>query len=79
VPELDAALETAMSEADATQSAARWQDVCRIVNEQMLWGSMWVANRYGVVSNDLENFVWTPAPAGGPFEMNAQDWDIASQ
>jgi len=79
VPELDAALETAMSEADTSQVAGRWQDVCRIVNEQLPWASMWVANRYGIASNELENFVWTPAPAGGPFEMNPEDWDITPQ
>ncbi|QJR17264.1 ABC transporter substrate-binding protein [Pelagibacterium halotolerans] len=79
LPELDAALETAMSEADPEQMAARWQDVCRIVNEEMPWGSMWVANRYGIASNALENFVWTPAPGGGPFEMNPEDWDITAE
>lgn len=76
VPELDAALASAMSEADPSQADARWQEVCRIVNEQMLWGSMWVASRYGIVSDALEDFVWTPAPGGGPFEMNPESWDI---
>jgi peptide/nickel transport system substrate-binding protein len=35
LPELDAALETAMSESDQSEVDARWQDVCRIMNEQV--------------------------------------------
>jgi peptide/nickel transport system substrate-binding protein len=77
LPELDAALMAAMGEADATQVDARWQDVCRIVNAELPWGTMWVASRYGIVSDSLQNFVWTPAPGGGPFEMNPELWDIA--
>lgn len=76
LPELDAALEAAMSEADQSKVDARWQEVCRIVNAQALWGTMWVASRYGIASDALQNFVWTPAPGGGPFEMNPEDWDI---
>jgi peptide/nickel transport system substrate-binding protein len=37
---------------------------------------MWVASRYGVASTDLQDFVWTPAPAGGPFEAHPELWDI---
>lgn len=76
LPELDAALASAMSESDQSQVNARWQEVCRIVNEQMPWGSMWVASRYGIASDSLKDFVWTPAPGGGPFEMNSESWDI---
>lgn len=77
MPELSAAFDAALGETDAAQSDARWQEVCRVMNEQLPWGTMWVANRYGVVSNDLVDFVWTPAPAGGPFASHPEKWAIA--
>jgi peptide/nickel transport system substrate-binding protein len=38
---------------------------------------MWVANRYGVASVKLKDFVWTPAPGGGPFAATPEKWSIA--
>ena len=76
MPELSAAFDAALAETDQTQVNAEWQDVCRVMNEQLPWGTMWVANRYGVASNQLENFVWVPAPAGGPYQAHPELWDI---
>jgi len=47
------------------------------MNEQLPWGTMWVASRYGVASSKLKDFVWTPAPAGGPYQAHPEKWDIA--
>lgn len=74
--DLSAALDTALGETDATQVNARWQDVCKVMNDELPWATMWVANRYGIASNDLIDFVWTPAPAGGPFASHPENWDI---
>lgn len=76
-PKLTAAITDAMGEIDASKSDAKWQAVCSIMNEDLSWGSMWVASRYGVVSNTLKDFVWTPAPAGGPYAAQPEKWDIA--
>ncbi|MDO5603594.1 MAG: ABC transporter substrate-binding protein [Paracoccus sp. (in: a-proteobacteria)] len=74
--DLSAAFDAALTETDAAQADARWQDVCKLTNEELPWATMWVANRYGVASNDLVDFVWTPAPAGGPFAAHPELWDI---
>ncbi|WP_440589598.1 ABC transporter substrate-binding protein [Pelagibacterium mangrovi] len=74
--DLSAAFDAALGETDPAQSDARWQEVCRVMNEQLPWGTMWVANRYGVASTDLVDFVWTPAPAGGPYADHPELWDI---
>ncbi|KKB86505.1 peptide ABC transporter substrate-binding protein [Devosia limi DSM 17137] len=71
---LSAAFDAALGETDAAQADARWQNVCRVMNEELPWATMWVANRYGVASNDLVDFVWTPAPAGGPFASHPEKW-----
>lgn len=77
MPEVTDALNAALNETDTSQLDARYQDVCQAMNENLPWGTMWVASRYGVASKDLENFVWLPAPAGGPYDANAEDWTIA--
>lgn len=77
MPELSQALDAALAETDPAQTDAKWQQVCKVMNEQLPWATMWVASRYGVASAKLENFVWTPAPAGGPFESHPEKWDIA--
>lgn len=70
------ALDAAMSEIDADAATAKYQEVCRAMNESLPIAPMWEANRYGAASAKLENFVWTPAPAGGPYEAHPELWDI---
>ncbi len=71
---LSAAFDAALAETDPAQADARWQDVCRVMNADLPWATMWVANRYGVASSHLVDFVWTPAPAGGPFASHPEKW-----
>jgi peptide/nickel transport system substrate-binding protein len=77
MPELTAALDAALGETDAAKRDTRYQDVCKIMNSQLPWGTLWVANRYGVVSSKLTDFVWTPAPGGGPYQAHPEKWSIA--
>ena len=77
IPDLNKALDAALAETDPSQQDAKWQQVCKVMNEQLPWGTMWVASRYGVASSTLKDFVWTPAPAGGPFAAHPEKWDIA--
>lgn len=74
MPELTAALDGALAETDQTAAEGRWQEVCKVMNAQLPWATMWVANRYGVASTKLADFVWTPAPAGGPFAAHPEKW-----
>ncbi len=62
---------------DAAARDAAFQEVCKATNANLPWATMWVANRYGVASTKLENFVWTPAPAGGPFQAHPEKWSVA--
>jgi peptide/nickel transport system substrate-binding protein len=77
MPEVTAALDAALGETDNAKRAQRFQDVCKTTNAQLPWAPMWVASRYGVASTALQNFVWTPAPAGGPYQANPEKWSIA--
>lgn len=76
MPPLTQALEAAMGETDPGQADAKWQEVCKVMNEELPWGPMWVATRYGVASAKLKDFFWTPAPGGGPFVSHPEKWDI---
>ncbi len=75
--DLTTGFDIAMSEADPNKRAARWQDVSRIANRQLPWATMWVAKRYGIVSSRVKNFVWTPAPGGGGYQSNSQNWSLS--
>jgi peptide/nickel transport system substrate-binding protein len=77
MPDLNAALDSALSEPDASTRVARYQDVCKVMNADLPWATMWVANRYGVVSAKLKDFTWTPAPGGGPYQAHPEKWSIA--
>ncbi len=76
MPEVTTAFNTALAETDASKIDAKYQDVCKAMNKNLPWASMWVANRYGVVSANIENFVWTPAPGGGPFASSPEKWSL---
>jgi peptide/nickel transport system substrate-binding protein len=76
MPELSKAFDAAMGEADPAKRQALWQDVSRIQNKQLPWGTMWVAKRYGIVSTKVKNFVWTPAPGGGGYQSNSEKWSL---
>lgn len=77
VPDLDAALNAALAEPDASKRPARFQQVARVFNTELPWAPLWVGKRYGVLSADIHNFVWTPAPSGGGYEQNAVAWSFS--
>ena len=76
MPALSAAFDAALGETDAAKRPARYQDVCKAMNENLPWATMWVTARYGVASTKLTDFVWVPAPAGGPYEAHPERWSI---
>jgi len=78
MPEVTAALDAALAETDDAVRDARYQDVCKATNANLPWATMWVANRYGVAASSLADFVWAPAPAGGPFESHPEKWTITN-
>jgi peptide/nickel transport system substrate-binding protein len=77
MPEVTAAFDKAMGESDDSKRPALYQSVCAAMNANLPWATMWVANRYGVASNKLKDFVWIPAPAGGPYAAHPEKWTIS--
>jgi peptide/nickel transport system substrate-binding protein len=74
MPELDAAFAAGITETDPAKRLAKFQDVARVQNRLLPWATMWITQRFGVVSTDIENFLWTPAPGGGGYEQYAERW-----
>jgi peptide/nickel transport system substrate-binding protein len=74
--EMDELYATGRSEADPDARAEAYQDACALQNEEVPWGFLWVSDRFGAVTTDVENFVWTPAPGGGRYYDAAHEWDI---
>ncbi len=73
-PALNAALAAAMAEGDDARRLADWRKVAEVANHDVPLAPMWVAKRYGVVTANVKNFVWQPAPSGGPFAQHAELW-----
>ncbi|MEA2526332.1 MAG: peptide/nickel transport system substrate-binding protein [Thermomicrobiales bacterium] len=77
-PELDRLFVEGRQATDADQRAQIYQQVCKVMNEQVYWAPMWVTTRFGGASTKIGNFVWTPAPGGGRFYDAAESWTIAA-
>ena len=77
MPEVTSAFDAALGETDEAKRTERYRDVCKAMNANLPWATLWVAKRYGVASTKLQNFVWTPAPAGGPYQAHPEKWSVA--
>jgi peptide/nickel transport system substrate-binding protein len=76
-PEMEDLYTQGQQESDPEARVAVYQDICSWQNENLPWAFMWVAERYGGYSTDVENFVWTPAPGGGRYYDAAETWSLA--
>lgn len=74
--ELDAALEEGASTMDPAARAQVYQRACEVMSETLPWIFLWEQERYVAISNRLQNFVYTPAPAGGSYYDAAETWFI---
>lgn len=77
IPALDELYEQGRVEADPEARAAIYQEACRVMNEEVPWAFMWVGERYGVITDRVTNFTWTPAPGGGRYDQKAHEWTLA--
>jgi len=48
-----------------------------VMKEEVPWAFMWVGERYGVITDRVTNFTWTPAPGGGRYDQKAHEWTLA--
>jgi peptide/nickel transport system substrate-binding protein len=76
LPALNAALAAALAEPDESKRGTCWQEVARVTNREVPIAPLWEARRYGVVTVNVKNFIWQPAPAGGPFDQRAELWSF---
>jgi peptide/nickel transport system substrate-binding protein len=73
---LDKLFAQGQSETNTTKRNAVYQNVCKEFNATLPWAPMWVAQRFGGVTKNVSNFVWTPAPGGGRYYDQAELWNI---
>lgn len=79
IPELDELYAAGRTVSDPAERAAIYQDVCRVMNEQVPIAFMWVGERYGAHTDRVTNFTWTPAPGGGRYDQKAHEWTVAGE
>lgn len=63
---------------DVAKQNKDMQQITSLMNKQLPNGYMWMSQRYGAFNKKVKNFVWTPAPAGGPYYDQAELWEISS-
>lgn len=63
-------------EADPEARVGVYQDACAWQNENLPWAFMWITDSFGGVTNDVDNFVWAPAPGGGRYYDAAETWSL---
>ena len=73
---LDALFAEGRQTVDPAARAEVYKKICTIMNEEVYWANMWVTTRFGGVSNEVQNFVWTPAPGGGRYYDAAETWSV---
>ena len=76
LPPLNVALAAALAEPDGPKRLESWREVAQVANREAAIVPLWVARRFGVVTANVKNFVWQPAPAGGPIEQRAELWSF---
>lgn len=76
IPALNTLFEQGQQTISPAARAKIYQSMCALVNQNLPWDVLWTAKRFGGANKNLQNFVWTPAPAGGRYQDNAEDWDI---
>lgn len=75
-PDLDALLENGRKETDPDKRTAIYQEVCTVLGHDLPWVFLWQTTRYGLISNRIANFQFTPAPGGGSYYDAAETWEI---
>lgn len=75
-PALDTLLDQGRQEMDLANRAVVYQDACRVMSEELPWIYLWETTRYGITSNKVSNFVYTPAAGGGSYYDQAELWTI---
>ena len=76
IPDLDQQFDAGRQEIDAARRPDHYRSICRITNAQLPWAPLWMSNRFGGVSTTVQNMVWTPAPAGGRYQDNPENWSL---
>lgn len=77
IPELDTLYGDGRRTIDPAARPAVYQRICGVLNAQVPWAFLWVADRFGAVSDRAQNFVWVPAPGGGRYDQRAHEWAVA--
>jgi peptide/nickel transport system substrate-binding protein len=76
-PDVDKAYIDGRAEADPAKRATDYQNACKILNTDLPWAPMWVTTRFGAVSKNVQNFVYTPSAGSGKYYDQSELWSLA--
>ncbi|HET8631563.1 MAG TPA: ABC transporter substrate-binding protein [Thermomicrobiales bacterium] len=76
-PQVDKDYAAGRAETDQTKRNADYQDVSKILNQDVPWAFMWVTTRFGAVSKKVQNFLYTPSAGSGRYYDQAEKWTVS--
>lgn len=75
VPELDTLYNKGRVTTDPQQRAEVYQNISKVVSEQLPVAPMWVAKRYAAITSNVQNFVWSPV-SNAFYDASWQKWEV---
>ena len=77
LPPVTEAFNAALKETTPDGLEKAYNEVCRAMNANLPWATLWETKRHGVEAANLKNMNWQPAPGGGPYEMHQELWELS--
>jgi len=75
-PEMDAAFDAGRAALTREERVKAYQEVCRIMNEDVANVWLWESLRFGATTGRIANFTYTPAPGGGHYYNAVETWYV---
>ena len=75
-PQVDQLIQQGRATFDTAKRATIYQQLCKVLADDMPWNIMWQTTRYWIVNKKIANFQLTPAPGGGSYYDASETWSV---
>jgi peptide/nickel transport system substrate-binding protein len=75
-PQADQLIQQGVQSSDPATRATTYQQLCKVLADDLPWNVMWQTTRYWIVNTRIGNMVSTPGAGSGTFYDAAETWYI---
>lgn len=76
-PQVDQLLLDGAQTIDTQKRSVIYQQVARLMNEDLPGAWLWESTRFGAVNKRVQNFVYTPAPVFARYDDHSETWSLS--